>query len=248
MLTACTPIDPSPILAPTPTALPDDTGWMGAGSGVETRELNIVHRGRRDRLFIARIDPASMSVRVRYDRSNPRRVGEWMDTEDARLVVNAGYFDPDHTAQGLLIMDGKAFGRSYEGFGGLFGVTSGHVQVRSLIFHPYQPGEVFDQMVQSFPMLLTGDGVINAEIDADDDIAPRTVAGIDRRGRIVFLISPRPTFSLTDLAAWLAQSDLDLDSALNLDGGTSSGLVVRTTHGRWGMDSWVPVPAVISVP
>jgi uncharacterized protein YigE (DUF2233 family) len=64
---------------------------------------------------------------------------------------------------------------------------------------------------------------------------------------VVFLVSPRATFSLTDLAMWLAQSDLDLDAALNLDGGTSSGLMARTGIGLWGADSWIGVPAVIVV-
>ena len=252
---ACSTIDPTltltQTLTPTPsstrTPLPTDTGWLSASAGIETRELSILHKGRPDRLLIARVDPGLASFHVLYDPIDPRHVREWIDAREARLVINGGFFDPDKRALGLVIAGGEAFGRTYEGLGGLFGVQAGRVHIRSLILEPYRQDEVFDQMVQSYPTLLVGDGAINAEIRDDGRVAPRSVVGIDRGGRVVFVVSPQPTFSLTDLAAWLARSDLDLDAALNLDGGTSAGLMARTTDGVWGINSWVEVPAVIAV-
>ena len=242
------PLPPASTFTPSPTRtpVPADTGWQPAGDGVEIRELDVAHQLRRDRLFIARVHPGRVTFRVRYDPIRPLRVGQWLAEDGARLAVNGGFFDPQNRALGLLIADGVPFGQTYVDLGGLFGVREGRVQVRSLIVQPYTPGEAFDQMVQSFPTLLV-DGAINAEIRDDGRTAPRAVVGVDRQGRVVFLVSPRPAFSVTGLATWLARSDLDLDSALNLDGGTSSGLLVRTGNGTWGVDSWVPVPAVIEV-
>jgi uncharacterized protein YigE (DUF2233 family) len=71
--------------------------------------------------------------------------------------------------------------------------------------------------------------------------------GQDRSGRIVFVVSPGVTFTLTEFGQWLAASDLDLHVALNLDGGTSSGLVLRSGGRTLGVDSWVNVPNVIVV-
>jgi hypothetical protein len=255
ILSACGTADPSAPPRAIPTQAPDatrtpppaDTGWRVAGDGIETRELEVSHQSRRDRLFIARVDPDRVTFRVQYDPEQPRRVGEWFDAAHARLIVNGGFFDEDDRVLGLLISDGAAFGKSYVDVGGLFGVRAGRAQIRSLILEPYRPDEFFDQMVQSFPTLLVGEGGINTLIRDDGRRAPRSVVGIDRQGRVVFLVSPRSTFSLADLAAWLARSDLDLASALNLDGGTSSGMMVRTADGLWGSDSWVPVPAVIVV-
>ncbi len=250
LIAACAAPAQTPTLSRNPvspaTPLPDDTGWRAAGEGVETRELNVTRQRRPDRLHIARVDPSRVTFQVRYDPSQPRRVSQWLDAAPARLIVNGGFFDPNNRALGLLISDGQSFGASYEGLGGLFGVSGGHAQVRSLIAQPLRPGEEFEQMVQSFPMLLV-DGAINAQMRDDGRVAPRTVVGVDQQGRVVFLVSPRSTFSLSGLAAWLAQSDLDLGAALNLDGGTSSGLIVRTPDGLWGTDSWVAVPAVIAV-
>ncbi|HLF27530.1 MAG TPA: phosphodiester glycosidase family protein [Anaerolineae bacterium] len=239
---------PLSVSLPTRTPVPDDTGWRAAGEGIETRELAVNHQEQTDRLFMARVEPSRAAFRVRYNPELPRRVGEWLESERAQLIVNGGFFTPDHRALGLLITDGAPVGESYEGRGGLFGVSGDGVQVRSLILQPYRLDEVFDQMVQSFPMLLIGNGALNDQIQDDGGIAPRTVVALDRQGRVVFLVSPRATFSLLELAVWLAQSDLDLDTALNLDGGTSSGLMVQTAEGRWGIDSWVRVPAVIAIP
>jgi len=79
----------------------------------------------------------------------------------------------------------------------------------------------------------------------DGQLARRTIVGQDRRGRIVFVVSPDLVFTLKSLSAFLAASDLELDTALNLDGGTSSGMLVAGPDGPAGADSWVKVPAVI---
>ena len=49
------------------------------------------------------------------------------------------------------------------------------------------------------------------------------------------------------MGIWLANSDLNLDTALNFDGGSSSGLAVWTPTGVWGLNSNNHVPAVITV-
>lgn len=244
-----TPSAPQPTHTPrpTPTPIAPDTGWQMAARGIEIRELDVTHDGRHDRLMLARVDPTQWSFRVRYDSEAPRRASDWLDDSSIQMIINGGFFDPEHQALGLLIVDGVAFGRTYQDLGGVFGVSAGQVIVRSLILEPYQRGELFEQMVQSFPMLLNGDGAVNTLIRDNHRTAPRTVVGIDRTGRVVFLVSPRSTFSLTDMTTWLAQSDLDLDTALNLDGGTSSALLVRTAEGVWGVNSWVQLPVVIEV-
>jgi hypothetical protein len=67
----------------------------------------------------------------------------------------------------------------------------------------------------------------------------------DTTGRILFLVGPEAHFSLHELAVWLTESDLELDIAMNLDGGTSTGLWL-SDHAEQ-IDSLVPLPAVIAV-
>ena len=232
---------------PTATPIPSDTGWQLIAPGVEYRELKIDQEDRSDRLRFARIDPAQTRLRVLYDPDRPRRVSEWLSESSALVAVNGNYFDPQNHALGLVIQDGQRLdGVVYEGFGGMFAVSGAGVRVRWNVDEPYT-GEPLTHALQNFPMLVLPGGSPNPDIDDNGRRSLRTAVGQDRAGRILFVVSPGPTFTLTEFGQWLAASDLDLNAALNLDGGTSSGLVLRSGNRNLGVDSWVVVPNVIVV-
>jgi uncharacterized protein YigE (DUF2233 family) len=238
----------APVLAapssPAPVAASD---WRTVYPGLEYRELAVRVDQHPDLLRLARLDPARMRFVVRYDPGRPRRVSDWLAAEGAALVVNGGYFDPQNRALGLLIRDGMVYGQPYQGFGGMFVVGADGVQVRWNVARPYQPGEGLTQAISNFPMLVLPGGRPNTSIDENGKLSLRTAVGQDRQGRILFVVSPGAVFTLTGFGAWLAASDLDLDVALNLDGGSSSGLVVSAGAQPLGIDSWVEVPDVIVV-
>ena len=237
---------PTTLATRPPTAEPDDTGWQSLGNGVEWRRLKVELNGVSDRLWLTRLDPARVQFRVLYDRANPRLVSEWYAGGRSLLAVNAGYFTPEYHATGLIISDGTRSGQSYTGFGGMFAVQANRVQVRWLVTAPYSANEPLRQAVQAFPMLVHSGGKPGiTEDDGTPNVARRTVVGQDRKGRIVFVVSPEMFFTLNTLAAFLAASDLDLDTALNLDGGPSSGMLIAGRPGPVGVDSWTKIPAVI---
>jgi len=230
---------------PTATSAPRDTGWQSIGAGVEYRELQIEQGDRSDRLRLARIDPAQTRLRVLYDPDRPRRVSTWLSESRALVAVNGNFFDPQNHALGLVIQDGqRRDGVVYQGFGGMLAVSGDEVRVRWNVPEPYN-GEPLTYALQNFPMLVLPGGSPNLDIDDNGRAAPRTAAAQDRSGRLIFVVSPLPAFTLTEFGQWLAASDLDLEAALNLDGGTSSGLVLRSGNRNLGTDSWVEVPNVI---
>jgi uncharacterized protein YigE (DUF2233 family) len=232
---------------PTATSVPRDTGWQPLGAGVEYRELKIEQGDRSDRLRLARIDPALTRLRVLYDPERPRRVSAWLSEAGALAAVNGNFFDPQNHALGLVIQDGLTRdGVVYQGFGGMLAVSGDEARVRWNVQEPYN-GEPLTYALQNFPMLVLPGGSPNPDIDDNGRAAPRTAVAQDRSGRLIFVVSPLPTFTLTEFGQWLAASDLDLESALNLDGGTSSGLVLRSGSRNLGTDSWVEVPSVIVV-
>jgi len=240
---------PTPIDTPRPiaTAVPDDTGWQAIQPGLEYRELRVKMAERSDRLRIARVDPARLQLRVLYDPHQPRQVSTWLNSTSALLAVNGNYFDPQYQALGLIISEGVTAGRVYEGFGGTLAIGENSVQVRANIVEPYRSDEALRYALQNFPMLVLPGGRANDQIEDNQQRAPRTAVAQDRSGRIVFVVSPLTLFTLTEFGQWLAASDLDLDVALNLDGGTSSGLLVVGPNRIVGVDSWVDVPSVIVV-
>jgi uncharacterized protein YigE (DUF2233 family) len=243
-----TPTVIAPTLIPRPTATmrPADTGWQAIVPGVEYRELSIKQADRSERLRIARVDPAQAKFRVLYNPDRPQRVSEWLSESKALLAVNGNFFDPQNRALSLVVQDGRVSGAPYEGFGGMFAVSGDNVRVRWNVPEPYA-GEPLNYALQNFPMLVLPGGTPNAQIDDNGRVAPRTAVAQDRSGRIVFVVSPTSAFTLTEFGQWLAASDLDLDVALNLDGGTSSGLVLHSGEHILGTDSWAGVPNVIVV-
>jgi hypothetical protein len=104
------------------------------------------------------------------------------------------------------------------------------------------------QAVQSFPVLVKPGGVMGFPADADEGIpARRTVVAEDTSGRILVIVAPQGTFSLHEMAVFLAGSDLEIDIALNLDGGGSTGLWLNSGEVGIQINSVTPVPSVIVV-
>jgi len=246
-----TPAPPTPTPSPPPTATlePLDTGWMPFGTGMALRRVRVTTGDVTERMWIVRLDPSRYQFHVRYTPGTGRRVLEWAAlVERARLVINGGYFTPEYYATGLVVSEGRPCGRSYGGFAGMFAVLpGGRVEVRWLAMEPYDPSEGVVEAVQSFPMLVRPGGTVGFPPDPQDFPARRTVVAQDRAGRILFLVAPDGYLTLHELARWLAASDLEVEVALNLDGGQSTGLYLAVDRTRLEIDSLVPIPSVIVV-
>ena len=225
------PILPTPTLAvptavPTPTT-PRDSGWISVAEGLDLRQVPVLGADGRllEQVTAVRLDPAHYTFRVGYRPGAPQSLADWQAQTEALLVVNGGFFTPEFTATGLLVTDGVVSGVSYEGFGGMFAVTDAGPEVWGLATRPYTPELSVTQGVQAFPMLV--DGGAAAYTDAGDLPARRTAVGMDGNGRVLFIVAERGHFGLADFSRFLAESDLGLTVALNLDGAGSTGLVVQ---------------------
>jgi uncharacterized protein YigE (DUF2233 family) len=229
--------------------MPPDTGWQWLASGVELRLVRVETGNVSEQLNIVRLDPSVVRFRVHYNPTVPRPVNGWASLLQPLLVVNGGYFTPEDETIGLLISDGRSWGTSYGDFAGMFAVTAdGQVTVRWLARSPYDPNEPLREAVQSFPVLIKPGGVMGFSTDADDGRpARRTVVAQDRQGDILFIVAPYGYLSLHELARFLVESDLDLDVALNLDGGNSTGLWLKADQKTVEVASLTSVPSVISV-
>jgi uncharacterized protein YigE (DUF2233 family) len=255
------PVRPVPTLFPTAVPLPaapsavgpspatpvPDTGWIAGRLGLEVRHLRLVLAPDQPAaaLVIVRIDPATVRLRVGYAPDQPRGLRSWFEQQRPLLAINGSFFNQDYRPTALLISDGMASGASYQGFGGMFAVTTdGGVVLRPLRDQPYDPSEPLDQALQSFPMLVFPGGA-PADIEDNGQHARRTVIAIDRAGRLLLIVGPTNGFTLRGLAQWLSQSDLEIDRALNLDGGSSTGLYLKDGALEEGIDSFGPLPIVL---
>ncbi len=236
----------TPIPWPTSTPLTPDTGWQLVRPGMEVRSLNVPVEPNMERITMVRIDPADLRIRVLYQPGAGYPVSAWAQQTGALLVVNGGYFTPEKLVTGLTISDGERYGTAYGDYAGMLAVTHDEtVSVRWLREWPYDPQEPLREAIQSFPVLVKPGGIMGFPADGDDGRSSRrTVVGQDHEGRLLLLIAPRGYLSLHQLSTWLAGSDLNLNTALNLDGGTSSGLWMPAGP---QIDSMIPVPVAIAV-
>jgi uncharacterized protein YigE (DUF2233 family) len=122
----------------------------------------------------------------------------------------------------------------------------GSVTLRSLHDQPYDTGEQLVQAMQSFPMLVFAGG-LPAPIEEDGQRARRTAVAFDRAGQVLLIVSPTSGFTLRGFADWLSRSDLDIDRALNLDGGSSTSLFLKAGTLHEEIDSLGPLPLVLLV-
>jgi exopolysaccharide biosynthesis protein len=225
----------------------DDTGWKQIGDSLEFRSVQLQAGQQSGDLAILRLDPRAYRIRVAYDAANPGRVSEWAKAVKPVALINGGYFDAEGKATALVIFDGIPQGSSYEGFGGMVVVNSqGDFELRSLRQQPYDPNEPIQQAMQSSPMLIQPGGTVS-ELETDDDRSRRTVIARDTSGRILLIACDWAAFTLKELAMLLKESDLEIDAALNLDGGRSTGMFVNTPAMQITMDSFEPVPLVLVV-
>ena len=245
--TAISTTTPIPSVSSTLEIVPD-IGWTSLQPGLERRVINVYddQNGHVESLHIWRLDQKYFRMDVAFDE-RPKSLETWQKETNASLVVNGGYFSIENERyfpDGLIIMDGKVSGRSFDGFGGMLAIKNDQAEIRWLVEKPYDPSEHFRAALQSFPMLVKPGGLLGFGAERENHAkARRTVIGQDREGRILFVITPQGYFTLHQLSVYLTESDLNLDIALNLDGGGSTGILVASP--REIIPSKVLLPFVI---
>lgn len=222
---------PSPLPTLTATLEPPDTGWQVLQPGLERRMIRLFNEQnqRIESLYIFRLDQNLYQLDVAYHET-PQNIEDWQKETGTLMVVNGGFYRVEsekHIPNGMTIINGQAFGSSYDSFGGMLAIGEQWAELRWLAQKPYYAGEPLRAGLQSFPVLVKPGGELGFPAEFEDNVrARRTVIAQDREGRVLFILAPRGHFTLHQLSLYLTGSDLNLDIALNLDGGPSSGLML----------------------
>lgn len=242
--------------------------WRDLAPGLEFTMLHGEPFCRRGSSAIAvlRLDPERVRLRVRHYTQNaeprPLDVVEWQRLTGSVAVFNAGQFYPDFRYLGLLASDGKwLFPRPHPGYQALL-VARRHsdgrgARVLDMADREIEPDSLaWSEVAQSF-MLFDRSGRIR--VRQTDKVANRTAVGEDREGRLV-VFTTEGGYTLEEFARLIQKSRLEIDHAMNLDGGNEAQLTVRAgsfrytcmggrTRGENGGEAaaHAPLPAVISV-
>ncbi|RUA16779.1 MAG: hypothetical protein DSY55_03430 [Clostridia bacterium] len=166
-----------------------------------------------------------------------------LQSDQARAAINCGFYwdnDGAFVHMGLLAVMDKQWAPVRANWGAAFIVREGNA---SLVRHPSKKQPPMTFGIQGWPTLLWQGRIIK---DLDDvDVARRTAVGIDASGRVVWVVDPAGS-TLQAFAKRLLQEDVGLVNAVNLDGGSSTGLMWRQMPDEepQGVDSF-PIPCAV---
>jgi uncharacterized protein YigE (DUF2233 family) len=215
---------------PTVDSVPE-AGWSLVQPGLEQRVIPIYNDQNQnvESLHIWRLDQNYFRLDVAYDE-RPKSLETWQRETSALMVVNGSFYSVENESyfpDGLTIVNGVASGHSFNGFGGMLAINDSRAELRWLLQKPYNSYEPLQAALQSFPILVQPGGELGFGAERESNAsARRTVIGQDKNGRILFIVAPEGHFTLHQLSVYLTESDLNLDIALNLDGGGSTGILV----------------------
>lgn len=219
--------------------------WRLLGKGLNFAEIQVFRKQLKvETLAVVKVDPAYNAFRVLHHE--PRSITAWQQELGAPVVFNASYYCQNSQPCGLIISNGKPIGpRHNSRMRGMFvaepkglspdipratilDITTTPINLKTL---PWTQG------VQSYPLLLDYKGRIRMR--SSPKTAQRTVIAIDRHGYILIFNSNEGFFTLRDFAHFLKESGLEIDSALNLDGGTEAQLYIKTKDlEKFSPSSW----------
>lgn len=225
---------PVPGAPPAPAAGPDPD-WSVLQPGLERRVIAIYDSQNQpvESLYVWRLDQKYFRVGVDFNET-PRTLETWQKETNALMVVNGGYYSVENERyfpDGLIIVNGRASGRSFAGFGGMLAVNGTWAELRWLVERPYRSTERLQAALQSFPILVQPGGRLGFGAERENHVAARrTAIGQDRQGRLLLMVAPQGYFTLHQFSRHLTESDLDLEIAINLDGGGSTGILVANPY------------------
>ena len=202
----------------------------GAPRGLSVFEAHIADGDRQATLTGLVFNEKAHTLRV-IDSPSPgqTRLAETLAGIAAIAGVNGSYFHEDMRPVGLMVANGEEI-HPFEKAKLLAGVLSVRpAQIDIVRSSRFEPGKNLREALQCGPMLIE-DGVPVAGLNSERN-ARRTVVATDGRGRwaLIYLTSVTLADSANILLLPGLLGDWTPRTALNLDGGGSSGLWVNST-------------------
>lgn len=244
------------LVLPGPVRAADPVYWTPGPRGVEYARVPAFGAAARpgNSILLARIDPSAVLFRVYYRASKPRIVQDWLkEFPGAALIVNANFYRSRGRPLGLVMIGNKLVSLpSGRPGAGIFQVKGEVPQVGLLSKEQVlsnQAAREYTEAVEGYPLLIEGGQPISTMADYDArSRARRTVIAQDGAGRILIVVTTPVEVTLSEMTGWLLTSGLNVVTALNLDGGFSSQMIIPASGDQPELASGiVGVPVVLVV-
>jgi uncharacterized protein YigE (DUF2233 family) len=221
--------------------------WQGLSPGLEVRDYRFLFTDESFvRMTAVRVGLEVFRVRLRWLANSAPKVSTAEALgQDVQIGVlaNAGYFDENGRPLGFFLSGGKTYNRRllFRGkklalhLGAVFSVRAGTEKVGIATREEFDLGAEAEAF-QAGPLLVRG-GMPTAGLESYREFRRpdrRTVIALERSGRLLVLVSEktRGGISWCELQVVLSRPEseggLGVEAAMNLDGGRSSQLFIRS--------------------
>lgn len=233
----------SPIVKDTRTIERAASRWSVATDSIDTLELTF-GSSTQARIVIYKVDPTAFTWQWKHD-PQPHTIAEWAFLfPNATLIANGVYFHKDFLPSGFFEANGTRIGdRSFDQNRSGMIVFDPTPRITS---SPTNEEAFLDKKIdvaQTYPFLIQNGTLAFKE--ETGKLGRRTFFGVDREGASYIGIVPDEEISLYNLARTLIASPVAWKDVLNLDGGPSTGLILRSSTSTKIVNSYTLVPNVL---
>lgn len=192
-------------------------------------------------ITIVRIDPKRFALELHTAQAEggSRTVPVWAKDASLAAVINASMYGEDRRSVGMLVGGGVVNnGADTKKFGGFFAWDPVDPTAPPFVstgrdcagFDLDSLKKRYRSIVQNYRLL---DCARNPIAWQDPKLFSAAVLGSDRKGNVVF-IHARTPYSMTELGKLLATPELDLETAMHVEGGPEASVYVQGTVSEMG--------------
>jgi hypothetical protein len=199
--------------------------WQEIQPGVAFKQVSVTTNHVEELFDIVRFSPAVQEFKLAINTEHPKTISDWQQELNASIVMNGGYFDEKYKPTTEVIIDHSMFGSRLTGKTGFLHSVDG--KKWQITQQAPESRANTKYSLQSYPLLIANSQANFSQ--GSERTAQRTVIAQDKAGNIYWIVTEYGVLSLNQLDDILLDAtDLSLTAALNLDGGPSTGLVVKT--------------------
>lgn len=232
------------------TAIATPTHWRTLSPGVEYTKLSMLSGFHTGHLHAFRINLEQNKLELAIAEDQRNKIATVLDlvvTSKGIVGINGGFFSQELKPLGLRISNGVLRNPiKATPWWGVFYIKNNQPYIVSQ--KDYRTSKNIQFAVQSGPRLIVNNKI---PLSLKPGVDSRTAVGITQRSTVILVVTDRLSLSTTQLAKVMKapqmEGGLGCHEALNLDGGTSSQLYVKTPDFSLSVPSFSAVTDAILV-
>lgn len=217
--------------------------WKEIHQGLDYTQVAVKLENISVNLHVLKINLKNLEIKPIVIKTK-KSVREMRENFGALAVINANFFDESGKVLGLVVKDNVTLSQKKNiSWWSVFCIQKNSAQ----IFHTknYDPGQC-SQAIQTGPRLVTHG--MNPKLKPET--SRKTVVALNRKGEVFFILA-NEKIPILDLARFLktpeSQGGLGMAHALNLDGGSSTQMSLKTKNFSLEVPSFMSIPVGLGV-